>query len=145
MTTQGGLGGLPATLRAPPVLIYQNNNDRSQGAGGGERPSVARMLREASPALPPETQWEVLKHGSGKGAKGGGAVMHAKLLLLRFGPGDDDDGGGGCPGFLRVCVASANLYAQWGHSRGACWRAWVRACRSDFCFSPHHFTSLHLA
>lgn len=111
MITHGGLANLPSSLEAPPTIIYQNNNDRDPMAGEA-RPTAKSALQAASPALPPEAQWEVFQHPKK------GLVQHAKLLLLRFGPGAGADGEDGGPGFLRVCIGSSNLYPQWGHSRG---------------------------
>lgn len=104
---------MPTSLESPPILLYHNNNDSSR-TSDGDRPTPASVLRAASPQLPPEKQWLVYRH-MGKGTRGAGssAVQHAKLTLLRFGPGEGDG-----HGFLRVVLGSANLYQQWEHSRG---------------------------
>lgn len=110
-----GLGNMPLSLESPPVLIYHSSNDATTNADG-HRPSVQSVLRAASPLLPPEKQWQVFKlQGKGQKGSGSGAMQHAKLLLLRFGPAagggsGDGGGGGGANGFLRVVIGSVNLY-----------------------------------
>lgn len=47
-----------------------------------------------------------------KGANPNASMMHAKLSLLRFGKRK---------GFVRIVVASANLYGQWGQARDVLW------------------------
>lgn len=107
MITDGGLANLPPTLVEAPTLLYTNNNDRTVHTDlAGRRLSAEGVLRMASPALPQDKQWKAFKCDT--------KTIHAKLLLLRFGPEGDEDG------FLRVCIGSANLYTQWGHSRGTC-------------------------
>ena len=80
-----GLGNMPPSLESAPVLIYHSSSDATTNADG-RQPPVQSVLRAASPLLPPEKQWQVLKL-QGKGQKGSGnsAMQHAKLLLLRFG------------------------------------------------------------
>lgn len=107
MTQHGDPANLPPTLRSPPVLIYQNTTDSAAAnPSSGARLSVLQALQQESPLLYPGLQWEVYKHGRG-------AVLNAKLLLLKFCPKGDTSG------FLRVCIGSANLYSQWQHARGA--------------------------
>lgn len=125
-----GLGNMPPSLESPPILIYHDNNDATTNADE-RRPSAHSVLRAASPLLAPEKQWQVLKlQGKGHKGSGSGAMQHAKLFLLRFGPaaGDGGGGGGGGNGFLRVVIGSVNLY--WcAHRFGGChvnlrWLGW---------------------
>jgi hypothetical protein len=112
----GGCCHLPPSMAGPPVFIYHDTDD------GRSKDYVAGVLRDASPALSadPSKRWEVYHYRGAPSTSG--TLLHAKVLLLRFGPG-----GGGGGGFLRVVVGSAGLYKQWGHARGAC------ACRVHVC------------
>lgn len=150
---------MPPSLVSPPVLIYHSSNDATTNADG-RRPSVQSVLRAASPLLPPGKQWQVLKlQGKGRKGSGNGAMQHAKLFLLRFGPaaggggGDGGGGGGGDNGFLRVVIGSVNLYWCVAHRfwQGSCNRSLAGVVHLStnplthpLTYLPHHIAHLPL-